>query len=400
VASASGRLRDAVAEAITAQLSGQIDESELPRDVAVRLTADRLVREALAAGHAGEAQVAAVQEFSAGNTAVLVARLDTRISYVVKVDTSEALVSEAYLLRRMATDPSLPSATRAAFPKVYAIDETPPIFGYLMEDLANYTPMNVTVREDPGAAADLLVGVWRDVLEPAYRSTRQARRAHELHDDYFGRALTRLAGAAAAGVMPKPDRPLVVEAGDRSFELPDGWGNALAAASDRLPEVRPGFGTWVHGDPNPENVLWSRKATGTFEYRLLDPKDWWTGDYLFDVAKLGHYVVVTAPCEAGLGATTVTERQDSTVITMVSAGVEPARGIEAALLAEVGRFAEDVGDQNWASRYLLAFAGNLLAIAGPRAERALATGSPAQLNLAWTAMGHGLATISDYDARS
>lgn len=394
MSTATGQLRQAVAEAISRQIPDSVDESDLPRDVAVRLTADRLVRDALAAGHAGDAEIAAVQEFDAGNTAVLVARVQTSISYVVKVDTSPALVHEAHLLRRMTTDPILPPETRAAFPRVYAIDETPPIFGYLMEDLNEFSPINRSLRGEPEHAKLLLRGLWSQILEPAYRTTRRVRLGHDLDDDYFGRACGRLDGAAERGVLPAADESLHIDTGATALSLPDGWGSALAAAGTALSTAKPGFGTWVHGDPNPENTLWKTGLGGDFVFRMLDPKDWWTGDYLFDVAKLGHYTVVTSAMEAGHVDSAARRSDDGWSISFDASAFAPGHEIEASLLGEVEKFASEVGDNHWRTRYRLAFAANLLGIAGPRAIRGANEDNARQSGLAWAALGYALTTLA------
>lgn len=388
--STRGRLQEAVADAISAQLADEIDESDLPRDVAVRLTAERLVQEALAKGHAGEADIADVHGFAAGNTALMVARVNARISYVVKVDTSPDLVREAHLLQRMTTDPMLPASTRAAFPRVFAIDEVGPIYGYLMEDLEDFTPLHLAVRETHPESAELVCGFWTSILEPAYRASLRSRLAHDLWDDYFGRALDRLEKASQAGALPARDQALMVSVDGTRTAFERGWAHEIQQARHVLNSVAPGFGTWVHGDPNPENAMWRSGLQGPV-FRILDPKDWWTGDYLFDAAKLGHYLVVTSPIESGSGHGIVTRQPDCIEIS------EPAttrgRALEARLLTHIEAFATETGDQHWRARYDLAFAANLLSIAGPRAERALATNDAIQRDLADAALALGLVTL-------
>lgn len=55
--SAADDLRSVVVHAINVQLPIDVDERQLPRELAPHLTADRLVREALTDGHAGMAEV-------------------------------------------------------------------------------------------------------------------------------------------------------------------------------------------------------------------------------------------------------------------------------------------------------------------------------------------------------
>jgi hypothetical protein len=391
-------LRDAVARAITTQLPGEIDERDLPRQVAIRLTADRLVREALAAGHAGRAEVSEVTAFGSGNTAMVVATVRARMAYVVKVDTQPSLVREAHLLQRMASDPLLPKATRDAFPVVYAIDDTPPVYGYLMELIEGGEGLHEPLRRrDPGAA-DLLAGCWDAVLEPAYESTCSARLAHNLHEDYFVRARSRLQIAAQKGVLPGPDVPLQVDDGQQVTAFKSGWGPLLQAAHDHLERVRPPFGTWVHGDPNPENVICTRSAEAAITFRLLDPKDWWTGDYLFDVAKLTHYAALTAQVEGGHVTAALEMADDVSRVRVDRAASRPGEEMLGPLRERVSGFAARTNDREWCERHELAVAANLLGIAGPRAERAEQRGTGAEV--ACAALAVGLLTLHDLGVRS
>src|SRR5258708_6253006 len=101
-----------VVEAMGRQLDGVPASDETEDQRAQRLTAHQLVRDALAGGQFGAVAVSALRSFSEGNTALLVARLDTTLTFVVKVDRSPSLVAEAHHLRNASTDPKLPEATR------------------------------------------------------------------------------------------------------------------------------------------------------------------------------------------------------------------------------------------------------------------------------------------------
>lgn len=389
MASPGDALRAAVADAISGQIAGKIDESTLPREVAIRITAERLVQEALSRGHGSEAEVGEVRGFAAGRTAMGVARVHARLSFVVKVDTSPSLVDEAHLLLRMSTDRSLPESTRRAFPAVYAIDDEGPIYGYLMEDLDDYAPIHLSLGAEDGSAGALIAGFWSSVLEPAYRSTRQSRLAHDLWEDYFGRGLARLHAAASVGALPAGDAPLAVALDGETVEFPEGWASEIESVRSTLAASSPGFSTWVHGDPNPENAMWAATESGP-TFRALDPKDWWSGDYLHDVAKLGHYVVVTHPIESG--AAQPVQARDAGLTVLSEDALAAGRRTERDLLDRVALFAEEVGDRAWRLRYDLGFAANLLSIAGPRAMKAEERG-PAQRDLADFALAYGLVTL-------
>lgn len=353
---------------------------------AQRETARELVRQALAGGDVADPHIVDLKSFSSGNTAMLVAHLETSLSFVVKVDRSPALVAEANLLRRAATDPGLPAAMRDAFPRVFAVDDSPPVYGYLMENLSDHRTLRSTLDDpDEDRCTALIAGLWDALLEPTYRATRSTRVVPNVREDYFERARARLEVAVNAGLLPAPDVPLVVDDGLRTVEFGDGWGAPVARAATRLGQVEPPFSTFVHGDPNPENVLW-RADGDVIRFRLIDPKDWWTGDYLFDVAKLVHYLLVTAPVERqGLSVDVAGNERNE--ISYDASRLEGHGSAQSALVERVTGFAEEMGDcPGWRTRLDLATAANLLGIAGPR----LASGREQDRHLALIALGEGL----------
>lgn len=363
------RLGAVVAAAIGQQLPSSSDVDPEEDRIAQRQTADRLVAEALAAGRIDGVHVAELDKFSAGHTAMLVARVRTSLSFVVKVDRSADLVAEAHLLRRLGSDPVLPVVTRHAFPRIYGIDHEGPIYGYLMEDLAAFTPLSTCLSEDRPGALRRVVEVWREVLEPAYRATRSTRLSPNVREDYFHRARSRLDQAVGRGLLPSPTVPFNLAWRSNQLELADGWGNVMDRASDLLGKVVPPFSTFVHGDPNPENILWRDDAQGGCEFRLIDPKLWLSGDYLFDVAKIAHYVMVTAPLAQNGGAAQLSFDGPVSSLTYSRDTIEYD---DRWLLAEVEPFANDSiapDCPDWQIRYQLAVAANLLGIAAPRLQR-------------------------------
>lgn len=386
-----------VAEAIGRQLDDAPlgDESEDQR--AQRLTAHQLVKDALAGGQFGAITVSDLHSFAGGNTAMLVARVNTTLTFVVKVDRSPSLVAEAHHLRSASTDPRLPEATRRAFPQIFAVDDVGPIYGYLMESLEDYaTFASLLVDDDPAMRERVLEVAWNDVLAPAYLATRQKRVIPNVVEDYFVRAESRLCRAVERGLLPAPDTPIVIRSDGGAIEIPTGWGPQLDDARARLEQVAPPFSTFVHGDPNPENILWGRTDDGEPRVRLIDPKDWGHGDYLFDAAKIGHYLCVTSPVEhddppveVSLAAATSIE-YDREALTA-------HQKLESSLQTHVARTAEDHGlpdHERWRDRYELAMAANLLGIVGPRLERAADGGPATDFTLGWIAFAEGLRRLA------
>lgn len=361
-------LRDVVMAAIDEQMPAGVGGS-LEEDVeAQRNTAEQLVREALGSGQISPSQLTHIERFERGNTAMLVARVDTTLSFVVKVDRSRDLVAEAHLLRRIASDTALPTELRCAFPKIYAIDDEGPIYGYLMEDLSSFQPLVSAFSGEHHARREHVVEtLWTTVLEPAYRSSRQTRLAPNVAEDFFERAETRLNAAVTAGILVPGDKPLRI----LDLELPDGWAPLLKQAEELLVTCLPTFGTFVHGDPNPENILY-KEQNEQFQFKLIDPKAWYIGDYLFDVAKLTHYLRLTEPVERQRLKVEGAEIEGTFMIDYDEVPLRGHESVERVLLRLVRSFAEhpEVADcKNWRIRYDLAVAANLLAIAGPRLKR-------------------------------
>lgn len=387
-----------VAEAIGRQLdtATEIDESEDRR--AQRLTAHQLVRDALAGGQFGAVTVPDLYSFAGGNTAMLVARLHTTLTFAVKVDRSPSLVAEAHHLRHASTDPRLPEATRQAFPRIFAVDDVGPIYGYLMENLEEYaTFASLLVGGDPATRTAVLEHAWCEVLAPAYLATRQKRLIPNVIEDYFVRADARLARAVERGLLPARDLPLSFRADGASFEVETGWGPLVDRARDRLRAVAPPFSTFVHGDPNPENILWGWTDDNGLRVRLIDPKDWGRGDYLFDAAKIGHYLRVTSPVEDHGPVVEVASSSSGSTIEYDRSALSAHHDLEATLLDLVAATAQDreaPDNERWRVRYELAVAANLLGIVGPRLESAAAGGAATDLALGWIAFAEGLRNLA------
>lgn len=398
----AGAFRKSVADAIRVQVAPRRATRGPRDDIAIDALAAALVDRALLDGRFGHLSVAEPRPFSAGNTALLVGSLTASLEYVVKADTNRKVVAEARLLQRLMTDLSLPETTRKAFPDIYAVSDAGPLFGYLMENLEGYTPLHETLAGSPQDVAHVLGVLWRTVLLPAYSETGTSR-LPSIVDDYVGRVEARLDAAATARLIPAPEMPLRIEAhGAEPIEVHGGWGSLLARARERVTELAPAFGTFVHGDPNPENVLWRGEPGGDCVVRLIDPKEWWTGDYIFDVANVGHYLRVTGPveqlepqavCEAAAGITR---------LSWDAKGLRIHADVEQTLLSHVASFAEDTADgpprdPTWRERYEFAVASNLLGIVLARVKRG--EKEPTQRHLAWIALGEGLRLLHDGVAR-
>jgi Phosphotransferase enzyme family len=393
------QLRSSVAEDIRSQLGSLEVTRGGAVDAEIKALADELVKQALLAGHLGSISVGPPDKLDGGNTALLVGSLTATLGYVVKADREQKVVAEAHLVQRVKTDPSLPADTREAFPLIYAIVDAGPLFGYLMENLTDYTALHKTLPVSTDDASDVLNVLWRKILRPAYQRTR-TRRLPSIVEDYIGRVQERFSEALKEGLIPAADAPLCIEAGEEQVKIPGGWGPLLEQAGEQVAALAPAFGTFVHGDPNPENILWRKDGDGDVVVRLIDPKEWWTGDYLFDVAKVGHYLRVTGPVEQQKLTATCDLIHGTTRVVYDANALRIHNVVESRFLALVENFADDQGegpklDPTWRERYEFAIASNLLGIVQARARRGRDENEDTQRKLAWIAFGEGLRLLHD-----
>jgi hypothetical protein len=205
-----------------------------------------------------------------------------------------------------------------------------------------------------------------DLLFGAYESSRTTLTKPNLVALYVGRIEERLQAAAKldtdfAKIL---NRQLIIN--DEEFDTP--W-SYLEVIASRLQTWEPSFTTFVHGDPNPENVLVKEGAAGV-EVRFIDTKEWPAADYLFDVGKLLHYLAVTGPAERGAEKSTASVDAAASTIRYAL----PFYGAVAKFIAHaeerLARFAiQKLADPQWEARYALSMASNLLGLPAGRFEK-------------------------------
>jgi hypothetical protein len=179
------------------------------------------------------------------------------------------------------------------------------------------------------------------------------------------------------------------------FEPWQAYVDLLNQNKDFLVAISPPFTTIAHGDPNPGNVF-LRENLNRIEVKLIDPKEWETGDYLFDIAKITHFIEGTGPIEKPVS--------DVPMEAQYSYKVSPAelcyyfdqpqwtKDIIDACLDRVRQFAEKHDDEHWSARYELAMASNLLGLPAGRLEK----GSPL---VALALYGEGLRWLKKFCER-
>lgn len=317
------------------------------------------------------------RKFSTGNTAEAVGQLELLVPCVLKLDTDEKLVNEAQILRRLFSRSDLPPSFRALFPRVYASHDVGPLYAYLMETFSeqegflglNKVLWNFAV--DEGERAHLAARVataLMDELLGAYTASCNRRLRPDVFLNYVERITGRLQEASDASV---DFSPRVIRSSMRG-QLYRPWTEYVDFLSSHRQEVQrlaPPFSTFVHGDPNPENVLARIRPEG-IELRFIDVKEWGDGDYVFDVAKFVHHVLVTGPMEHDPQEVAISAASGSEYILNHS-NRSPgwALQMEASIKSRVREFAVAHGDDDWELRYTLGLASNLLGLPATRQKR-------------------------------
>ena len=313
------------------------------------------------------------QKLAGGNTADMVALIHAYVPFVVKIDRNQKLAKEGLAIQHIKNNLSLPKVFRDAWPEVFAVRNEPP-YAYMMEYFSRedgwrsledilYPPETpaVTVSEALRLGHRVL-----DLLFGGYNGGLNERHRPSITADYWGRIRERLEAAAQLDAQ-FISRPLTIN-GLRY----EGWRDYLAEInrqSIKLEAIAPPFVTVVHGDPNPGNLM-LRGDTRWVEIKILDPKEWETGDYLFDIAKLTHFLSVTGPVEKPANGKPVKAllNADGVFGYEYSPPAWTEYLIEAAL-ERTQQFAEQHEDRHWRTRYELAMAANLLGLPAGRLSK-------------------------------
>ncbi|REG45530.1 phosphotransferase family enzyme [Paraburkholderia sp. BL6669N2] len=340
--------------------------------------AENLVQQAIASGLPLSTSVVETDPLKGGNTAELVARVTLHAPFVFKLDrTTEKLAAEGEMMRKVRNNSKLSERFRQAWPVIYAIHDKAP-YAYLMEYFPRedgwtsledrlYPPVGTPAAST--SEATRLTNATLDVLFDGYVQSVQTRALPNIVVDYVGRINERLSKVAAKDAR-FASRRLRIN-GDL-FEPWQHYVDLLGKHTDFLMKITPQFTTVAHGDPNPGNILMRTGVTG-IEVKLIDPKEWETGDYLFDIAKLTHFVQGTGPIEkpaSGVAVKADYSEQDG--VDELSYQFDPppfTPSIVDSCLERVQQFASAHKDIHWQARYELAMASNLLGLPPGRLEK-------------------------------
>jgi hypothetical protein len=281
-------------------------ESTKPEiDIQAQTIAEGLISEAVAHGFQATVTRVTPERLAEGNTAQIVARIHMPLSFVFKLDDSSELIEEARLMLRFREDHNLPATFRECFPQVFALKDDDKPFAYLMEDFApedGYESLSRRLfRSQPRdvlpAASLHLINEVLDAVFEGYAQSANRRLLPNISADYLDRIRERLSEAADLNEAFQSAALTI-----NGVELLP-WGEQLdqiAAMEEKLRQVSPPFLCAVHGDPNPENIMLKIEGERV-TVKLIDPKAWERGDYLFDLTKIAHYLWATGPVEHASG---------------------------------------------------------------------------------------------------
>ncbi len=333
----------------------------------VRIAAE-LVKEALQNGLVGAESSPSFRTLGGGNTALQVSIATSRVTFVFKADVNPKLVREAQTIADLRADRRL-REFRFRLPRIYAVHDSAPPYAYLMEhfDADVYPSVRQIFFKTPSSApspddASSIVAGALEALSAAYRNSKDPRQqVRMMGEAYYERIEKSLTEAAEAnpvfdsktldinGTITRPWRELL---------------SILASRESELQSIAAPFVTVVHGDPNPGNILVRRDDGKVTDVKFIDVKDWKTGDYLFDIAKLGHFLLETGPIEDLRGAQLRSVVDSSNKVSFVYEVDRPEYVLASYRTLEIktSALADNLGDIHWRLRYDLAMASNLLGL--------------------------------------
>lgn len=345
-----------------------------------REIADDLVRQALASGLQLSTREIKHKKLSGGNTAEFVGEISLNLPFVFKIDSeSRKLALEGGAIQTIKGNDKLPQKYRDAWPHVYALRTIPP-YAYLMEffrredgwlSLENILYSNDKQVELNHHYVVRLINSVLDILFDGYTASVNMRLMPNINEDYIGRIVERLGAAAAKDGRFEP-KAIVVN-GKKLKPWTD-YIKIIESNGQKIGSLNPKFTTVVHGDPNPGNIL-LKVEISEVSMKLIDPKDWVTGDYLFDITKITHFIDGTGAIEYSLEADNCAFEKGEThnLLTYnIKHRIWASPFIEACK-NRVSQFAEKHADRNWEIRYQLGMAANLLGLPANRIDKQRST---------------------------
>lgn len=326
---------------------------------------EKLLKEAYDKGFPGTPSIdAKYSKPQSGSTAEEVVLISSSIHIVAKIDNEEKVAKEARTLRRIQEHPDIPAEFKKLFPKVYGTKEDEAPYAYLMEQFIDYVGFDEIVfdKNTNESAITSILHVVLTSLFKAYDETKNKRLRPSTDEIYFDRISARLQEAATldsefAEILKKK-----LKINGTTYEKCDFYLEKLGNVD--LTKYEPKYSTFVHGDPNPENILVKREeGVGDIEIRFIDVKEWEFADYLWDVGKLAHYVDVTGRVEKNNGVKPKIDKKEEFVeIEYKLPELENVNAILKFINERTEEFARKITDKEWKTRFELCMASNLLGL--------------------------------------
>src|ERR1700722_3346035 len=329
--------------------------------------ATELVMEALRNGLTLADPTPSMQVLAGGNTALQVSVASAPVNFVFKMDSNPKLAREARTIDDLRQDKRLGNFS-SRLPIIYAEHSKGAPYAYLMEwfDPKLYPSLKqIFFGPDPPPPPAHAVELGEYALEAlgeAYRGSKDERlQVRMMGEAYFTRIEENLEKAC---IISSDFESVPLDINGKAVRP---WRDLLALIRKReqaLQSLAPPFMTVVHGDPNPGNILVKRSGPAIREVKFIDLKDWKYGDYLFDIAKLSHFLLYTGPIEelnafqdepiqqSAQGRRIGYERR---VPDYVNQAVQAIEQLTMSI-------ANDLKDPVWQLRYKLAMASNLLGL--------------------------------------
>lgn len=307
-------------------------------------------------------------ELFGGAVAQYVGRATSTTDFAFKADKSPDLLRQAQTLRLLRDGGLLPSECRKLFPKVYSFLPEGPPFAYLMEFFGSgYTRLSDYLFR--GANTTPAVHVINPLLDNIFRlfENRHDILLPDPKAIYIDRVAERLQKAIRLNLKFRTiaTSPRIVINGTEYFS----YGSYLEVIIPRISSFQPAFGSIVHGDLHPGNIFFKGEG-GALELRLIDPKPWIWGDYMFDVGKLLHYTLVTGPREDSDSVELrIHENETPLRIEYEIRLSERAQKAVQIIMSRLQEFAATHGDAYFQRRLNLSLASNLLGLTDNRLKR-------------------------------
>jgi len=374
-----------------------------------RQIAEEMLMESLRSGLSPNGVLIDKARLGGGNTAEIVAKVTLHAPFAFKLDQAkEKLAEEGETIRKIKTNSlpgiNLPPRFRDVWPSIYSVRHEPP-YAYLMEffpeedgwrSLENR--LYPAGKGTPTSRYEALrwIGEVLNILFLGYESSVDTRHRPNLKKDYLGRIRDRLQMTAERDSRFASKELFVRGQPLRPWER---YLDEIENHSSYLEQITPPFTTVTHGDPNPGNLM-LRTTTSSVELKLIDPKEWMTGDYLFDLAKITHFLEATGPVEKPEQGVPVKaafqENGETAELSYAYGRPEWTEWLVEACRERVSQFAarKESLDPHWEARYELGMAANLLGLPLGRLDK-----NPPREDAALILYGEGMIWLDRFCAR-